>query len=194
MVMIVEVPEQLTLLNEIQHTVETANHQAGLALHSGHVYCLRTQDDFYKIGVTNRLVEQRLKELKTMLPFDLELVFSVPCDQPYQLERWLHSRFGDKRQNGEWFKLEVDDLAIVKALIDQRLANGQWPGLSKQLELKQPSSHRSKAKAYTLPNPPVFGSKTLSNDGFPTFEEWLRDNSGCMLGGSHVSIYWNDTD
>lgn len=54
----------------------------------------------------------RLDALRTSCPVAPQLMYSVRCDgksDARMLEGWLHLRFGDYRQNGEWFLFKLED-------------------------------------------------------------------------------------
>lgn len=76
-----------------------------------YVYVLRMRDtNYYKIGMTNRAVEERLLACQTGNPFKLEITHVFPTDEPIKLEKSLHERFKDQQLEGEWFSLFSEDL------------------------------------------------------------------------------------
>lgn len=64
----------------------------------------------YKIGVTKRDCEKRLKQLQTGNPNELELIFHKSTDHPYRLESMLHHCFNEKKILNEWFDLSEEDV------------------------------------------------------------------------------------
>lgn len=82
---------------------------------SGYVYLLRSID-LYKIGVTTRSVEDRIRELARVIPHDIFLVTSIQSDDIMQLESDLHQRYAHKRKSGEWFELDAYDVAEIEEL------------------------------------------------------------------------------
>ena len=75
----------------------------------GHVYLLLAESTgLVKIGATTNLRE-RIKNLKGQLPFPVELVYSIPTDDIFGLEKQLHEHFKERRKHGEWFRLYKDD-------------------------------------------------------------------------------------
>lgn len=60
---------------------------------------------YIKIGCATK-IRQRLIDLMLLLPFDADVLATIPTDtyqQACELERDLHARFSDKRHRGEWF-------------------------------------------------------------------------------------------
>lgn len=49
-----------------------------------------------------------------LLPFDLRYIHLIETTDMDAEERWWHSKFADKRVEGEWFKLDKDDLQVIK--------------------------------------------------------------------------------
>jgi hypothetical protein len=74
----------------------------------GYVYFLKSEHG-WKIGQTNSL-QRRFKEIKTLLPFELNLEYTIKTSDYVELEKKLHNFFKDKRINGEWFLLNDDDI------------------------------------------------------------------------------------
>lgn len=74
----------------------------------GYVYVLGAQG-FYKIGRAKN-VDNRMKQLAIQLPWQVELIRTIPCEGYVGAEKYLHDRFSDARSNGEWFALSDSDL------------------------------------------------------------------------------------
>lgn len=70
--------------------------------------------DYYKIGVTKRSVEKRIKQLKTGNPDEILLVKQFECEYYRKVESWLHRKHAAKRVEGEWFILDEDDIKIFE--------------------------------------------------------------------------------
>lgn len=76
----------------------------------------------YKIGFTKRNVEDRIKQFKTGNPgiFKVKYVFESDKFIP-KIEKRLHTFFGSKRVENEWFLLEKEDLDRIPKLFTDYL-------------------------------------------------------------------------
>jgi len=84
----------------------------------GVVYLLRMGQQF-KIGLTRNL-QQRLQALRQKCHADLELIHSIPTLDPRRLEAFYHSHFASKRINGEWFRLDEEDVQAFIAVAQEQ--------------------------------------------------------------------------
>lgn len=64
---------------------------------------------FYKVGLT-KAAGRREYELGIQLAEKPKLIHEIKTDYPTILEAYWHSRFDDKRRNGEWFELDKADI------------------------------------------------------------------------------------
>ena len=95
---------------------EAAKRQSrGGASSAGYVYLLRALHDpsLFKIGRTNN-PDNRLRIFAVKLPYPVEYDCLISTDDMYALESELHAQFADKRLEGEWFRLDEDDVAYIR--------------------------------------------------------------------------------
>lgn len=70
---------------------------------------------FMKIGLTRRGALKRVKNLQTGSYRTMEVFRTIQTDNPEQLEKFLHSAFGEKRVRGEWFEVTEEEISdLVK--------------------------------------------------------------------------------
>jgi Meiotically Up-regulated Gene 113 (MUG113) protein len=100
----------------IERDAAKAARQAQPRTTAGYVYVLRqVNGTHYKIGHTSN-PDKRKHTFDVKLPFAVEFDVLIATDDRYQLERDLHTRYADKRVNGEWFNLSDDDLEDLRGL------------------------------------------------------------------------------
>jgi hypothetical protein len=78
----------------------------------GYVYLIKA-GKHYKIGKANA-VNRRFSQLRIQLPDRAELVHQITTDDPFGIEAYWHTRFSDKRLNGEWFTLNQQDIKAFR--------------------------------------------------------------------------------
>lgn len=78
----------------------------------GHVYLIFCAG-LHKVGKTRDL-ESRIRGYQTALPGGVTLVHSFAADNMDEAEKVLHTRFGSKRRNGEWFALAPEDVTYIQ--------------------------------------------------------------------------------
>jgi len=71
--------------------------------------------------------DRRIEQLSTLPPFDIELICTIKTGDMFALESGLHARFRNKRINGEWFKLDQEDVDWLVKL--STLATGGHEGV-----------------------------------------------------------------
>lgn len=74
----------------------------------GYIYLLHC-GPYYKIGRTVDL-EKRLPQLAIQLPYKPELIHTIASKTPDLTEDFFHRIFAEKRMNGEWFRLNEEDI------------------------------------------------------------------------------------
>jgi hypothetical protein len=80
----------------------------------GYIYLLKC-GELYKIGFSLK-PRKRLKQFRTGSPHPIELVHTLRTPHFKMLEQILHRRFAQKRQTGEWFKLDPEDVEHIKSV------------------------------------------------------------------------------
>ena len=93
----------------------------------GYVYLLQADNGTYKIGRT-KSPNSRFKQLGILLPYQLETICLIHTQNMSILENQLHARFAKKHVNGEWFKLDKEDIEYIKSLKkeqDEQQVNSQ---------------------------------------------------------------------
>ena len=68
----------------------------------------------YKIGITKRKIEDRIKEFRTGSASEFRIVDSFRSKWARKIEANLHRTFKQKRISGEWFDLCDSDLSSFK--------------------------------------------------------------------------------
>lgn len=77
----------------------------------GNVYLINAfGTNKYKIGVTKNDVDKRLKQLQTGNAEELIISRVFECEHYRKVEGWLHRKHFNKREEGEWFLLEDEDV------------------------------------------------------------------------------------
>jgi hypothetical protein len=87
---------------------------------AGFVYLLKSSNGYHKIGKAKR-VNDRLSSWKRFFPVRIDLVCYLACHDRAMVENLLHKKFWKKRVEGEWYKLDKDDVAWIKGLKDYEL-------------------------------------------------------------------------
>lgn len=75
-------------------------------------------NDYYKIGITLRPAH-RFQSLQVSNPYKIYLVYSKPIIGARAVERKLHQSLRSTHVRGEWFKLDSEQLQLVKDILDE---------------------------------------------------------------------------
>jgi hypothetical protein len=78
----------------------------------GYVYLMKS-GRFYKVGNSGN-VERRNYDIGIKLPEDLTILHKIKTDDPTGIENYWHTRFRNKRKQGEWFELSNTDITAFK--------------------------------------------------------------------------------
>ncbi|ANU16429.1 hypothetical protein BBI11_04870 [Planococcus maritimus] len=96
----------------------------------GYVYFVQEQmNGSFKIGKTKH-VERYMNLFVVKLPFENKLIHLIKSGDHHQTKAAFHQHFKNKRLEGEWFALNQDDVAWLKAgrypeTIQQTISGGQ---------------------------------------------------------------------
>lgn len=84
---------------------------------NGYVYLLAEwgQNLRYKIGITRNDVEKRVKQLKTGNSNDIKVIQTYSSKNYKKIERMLHQKFCQVREEGEWFTLTDEEVGTFIA-------------------------------------------------------------------------------
>jgi hypothetical protein len=108
-----EFSDVVGLLPDVQTLNSTVpEERAAEASPDGFVYLIQSGRHF-KIGRTNAL-GRREYEIALQLPERAQTVHTIRTDDPIGIEAYWHSRFSDRRRNGEWFELKAEDVRAFK--------------------------------------------------------------------------------
>lgn len=79
----------------------------------GFIYLLKADNGFIKIGKAKAL-DSRIEQLGIQVPMKTELIYSFKTDDMGGDEKILHDQFAHKRDHGEWFRLDSEDIKEIK--------------------------------------------------------------------------------
>ena len=93
-------------------------------IHSGFVYLLKERNgNHYKIGKTTN-PEDRIKLFSVKLPFKVDLLLTIPCDDYVKAETIMHDAFASDKIDGEWFVLSDNSVSYIKSI--SNFTNGSF--------------------------------------------------------------------
>ena len=85
------------------------------ACYPGNVYVVRT-GDLHKIGFSQNGVKDRLAAARREYGIDVEITRIIRTACGRGLERYLHSKFAEKRIYSEFFYLDPSDLTLIASI------------------------------------------------------------------------------
>ena len=80
----------------------------------GFVYLLESSNDdntIYKIGYTKNSIRKRISDLQTGNGYNIKELCKFETKYNQKLERAIHNLYKHYRLTGEWFSLEISDVA-----------------------------------------------------------------------------------
>jgi hypothetical protein len=104
----------MTRLWSVEYKLRTQPKQSKPRTTEGFVYLIQGSNA-YKIGRAKD-PNNRIKTFNVRLPFEVEYLHLIETPDMYTLESQLHQRFASKRVNGEWFRLDMQDIDYIKSL------------------------------------------------------------------------------
>ena len=72
------------------------------------------EESRYKIGYTNRSIDNRVNEIQTGNPKKIEVLEIFETEHHIKVESWMHKIHHQKRMEGEWFELTDEDVKNFK--------------------------------------------------------------------------------
>ena len=79
-----------------------------------YLLCDTGQDNTFKIGVTRKTIEKRIKQLQTGNGSEIILSAYYETEYPYYFERMLHQKFNSDKKMGEWFDVKENIIQDFK--------------------------------------------------------------------------------
>lgn len=76
--------------------------------------CIDNDKNVYKIGYTSQDVNTRLRQLKTGNSHNITLIATYETQYGSKLETAIHNYFKIKKNNREWFNLDLEDVLNFK--------------------------------------------------------------------------------
>jgi hypothetical protein len=73
-----------------------------------------TNERLYKIGITKNSISERYYGLGLKMPGKFETLFAYKIDDYAKAEQFIHGILDKKRENGEWFNLNQNELEHIK--------------------------------------------------------------------------------
>jgi hypothetical protein len=88
-----------------------SNLEKGNKLKVGTVYLLRSgKTDYYKVGMTDQDVENRIYTMQTGNPERIEIIYTLETSMYLEIERTIHRMLSPYSYSGEWFKIVEEDI------------------------------------------------------------------------------------
>ena len=105
--------EVVTICRELAKTHEVPLEASEKPPTKGYVYLLKS-GAHYKIGHSND-PGRRAYEVRLVMPEPVNTLHTIETDDPEGIEAYWHRRFADRRAEGEWFRLNKEDVRAFKS-------------------------------------------------------------------------------
>jgi len=109
---VLEICRPIAAAEEAISAEDEISEVGGDTLRDGYVYLVKS-GRHYKSGRSNS-AGRREYELNLQLLERATTVHAIATDDPVGIEAYWHKRFESKRLNGEWFKLDKEDVRAFK--------------------------------------------------------------------------------
>lgn len=87
------------------------------------IYLIMNGEGLCKIGYTRRSINNRIKELQTGSPTDLQAIHVYETDLAQKLEPIIHRFYGSYRMVGEWFNLPPEEINNFPEMVKRTESN-----------------------------------------------------------------------
>lgn len=81
----------------------------------GDVYLAKSENGFYKIGISKD-PRGRIKHFSTIMPLEVEIIHTFASDNCREAEAALHRMHDCCRARGEWFSLSEQDVYFITSI------------------------------------------------------------------------------
>ena len=113
----------------------------------GMVYVI-TDGEYHKVGMSTGDVNKRLKEIQSMNPLELKVLYQQHTSWAHDYEHLIHELFENKRVRGEWFILKPADIQTIKDIMDDKIYTRVGPSAFIKKQDGKPSHIRRKPNIY----------------------------------------------
>lgn len=96
----------------LQTAIESASK---LESKDGYIYLLKAENGLFKIG-RSKNPDLRFGDVSRQSPLRVDLVHCFYAEDYVDAEAYLHSKYADRREVGEWFALSLEDVDWIKSI------------------------------------------------------------------------------
>ena len=105
-----------------QYRIDNARkvNQKRFGLHpNSSVYFIKIKDtNYYKIGVSQN-IKRRIRDIRSFIPFEIELINIVKTNIAYDVEYELMKSFKQYQMKGEWFDLPFCAITKINGILKE---------------------------------------------------------------------------